>query len=302
MLTVILGNIDMALQRLGDGQPRVQRLLDAARQGSERAATLVQRMLAFSRQHPQEVKAVDLNRMVQSMSELLRRTIGETITIDGGTASSVQSSTTVPAVRSRMDSLNQLELSTYATIQLRDELARLPGVGDITYLGQRDYSIRAWLDPQKMASRNVTAKEVSDAVKDQNVAISFGQIGQQPTPEGQQMQLTLDALGRLTTPEQFGEIVVGSTKAKYLVRLRDVARIEKAAENTRSEVRINNRLSIGIAILKQSKSNTLEVATGVRTELATLRPTLPPRMRFSSTDSEGNRRRPSGTSAMPCSS
>jgi two-component system NtrC family sensor kinase len=82
MLTVILGNIDMAARRIGDDNPRILRLLDSARQASERAATLVQRLLAFSRQHPQEVKAVDINRLVQSMSELLRRTIGETITVE----------------------------------------------------------------------------------------------------------------------------------------------------------------------------------------------------------------------------
>jgi two-component system NtrC family sensor kinase len=82
ILTIILGNIDMALRRLGDDSPRVHRLLDSARQASERAATLVQRLLAFSRQHPQEIKSVDINRLVQSMSELLRRTIGETITIE----------------------------------------------------------------------------------------------------------------------------------------------------------------------------------------------------------------------------
>ena len=82
MLTVILGNVDMASRRLGDDNPRIQRLLDSARQASERAATLVQRLLAFSRQHPQEVKAVDINRLVQSMSELLRRTIGETVVVE----------------------------------------------------------------------------------------------------------------------------------------------------------------------------------------------------------------------------
>ena len=82
MLTVILGNIDMASRRIGDDNPRIQRLLDSARQASERAATLVQRLLAFSRQHPQEVKSVDINRLVQSMSELLRRTIGETVTVE----------------------------------------------------------------------------------------------------------------------------------------------------------------------------------------------------------------------------
>ena len=82
MLTVILGNIDIASRRIGEDNPRIQRLLDSARQASERAATLVQRLLAFSRQHPQEVKSVDINRLVQSMSELLRRTIGETITVE----------------------------------------------------------------------------------------------------------------------------------------------------------------------------------------------------------------------------
>jgi two-component system NtrC family sensor kinase len=82
MLTVILGNIDMAARRIGDDNPRIQRLLDSAHQASERAATLVQRLLTFSRQHPQEVKSVDINRLVQSMSELLRRTIGETITVE----------------------------------------------------------------------------------------------------------------------------------------------------------------------------------------------------------------------------
>jgi two-component system NtrC family sensor kinase len=82
MLTVILGNIDMASRRIGDDNPRIQRLLDSARQASERAATLVQRLLAFSRQHPQEVKSVDINRLVQSMSELVRRTIGETVTVE----------------------------------------------------------------------------------------------------------------------------------------------------------------------------------------------------------------------------
>jgi two-component system NtrC family sensor kinase len=82
ILTVILGNIDMALRRLGDDNPRVHRLLDSARQASERAATLVQRLLAFSRQHPQEIKAVDINRLVQSVSELLRRTIGEAVTVE----------------------------------------------------------------------------------------------------------------------------------------------------------------------------------------------------------------------------
>ena len=95
-------------------------------------------------------------------------------------------------------------LSNYATIYIKDELGRLPGVAGITYLGQRDYSLRAWLDPQKLASRNLSAMDVVTAISQQNLQVAAGQIGQQPVPMGQQFQLTINTLGRLVEPEQFG--------------------------------------------------------------------------------------------------
>jgi multidrug efflux pump len=101
-----------------------------------------------------------------------------------------------------------LYLSNYATIHLKDELLRLEGVSDINIQGQRDYSIRAWLDPQKLASRNMTAMDVADAIRRQNLDAPAGQLGQPPSPEGQISQLPIDALGRLTEPEQFGDIIV----------------------------------------------------------------------------------------------
>src|SRR3954454_23730253 len=119
-----------------------------------------------------------------------------------------------------------LYLSNYATIQLRDELARLPGVGDITYLGQRDYSMRVWLDPGKMSFRNLTAADVAIAIEQQNVQVAAGQIGQPPVPSGQVFQLTMSTLGRLTDPEQFSDIILKSDPDGRIVRLRDVARIE----------------------------------------------------------------------------
>ena len=99
-------------------------------------------------------------------------------------------------------------LSNYATIYIKDELGRLPGVAGITYLGQRDYSLRAWLDPQKMASRNLSAMDVVTAISQQNLQVAAGQIGQQPVPIGQQFQLTINTLGRLVEPEQFGAIIL----------------------------------------------------------------------------------------------
>ena len=99
-------------------------------------------------------------------------------------------------------------LSNYATIYIKDELGRLPGVAGITYLGQRDYSLRAWLDPEKLAALNLSAMDVVNAISQQNVQVAAGQIGQQPVPKGQQLQLTINTLGRLTEPEQFAEIIL----------------------------------------------------------------------------------------------
>jgi multidrug efflux pump subunit AcrB len=99
-------------------------------------------------------------------------------------------------------------LSNYATIYLRDELGRLPGVADITYFGQRDYSLRAWLNPDKMAALGLSTTDVVTAIAQQNLQVAAGQIGQQPAPAGQQFQLTINTLGRLTSPEQFADIIL----------------------------------------------------------------------------------------------
>ena len=106
------------------------------------------------------------------------------------------------------DDFDSIFLSNYATIYLKDELGRLPGVAGITYLGQRDYSLRAWLDPDKLASLNLTAMDVVTAISQQNLQVAAGQIGQQPVPKGQQFQLTINTLGRLTDPEQFASIIL----------------------------------------------------------------------------------------------
>ncbi len=107
---------------------------------------------------------------------------------------------------------NSLFLSNYATIYIKDELNRLPGVAGITYLGQRDYSLRAWLDPDKLAALNLGPMDVVTAIAQQNLQVAAGQIGQPPAPKGQQFQLTINTLGRLTTPEEFGAIIIKATQ------------------------------------------------------------------------------------------
>src|SRR5467141_3180759 len=106
------------------------------------------------------------------------------------------------------DNRTSLELSNYATIQIRDELSRLPGVGDITYLGQRDYSMRLWLDPQRLASYNLIPQDIIGEVEAQNIQVAAGQIGQPPTPSGQVSQYIITTLGRLQNTDQFASIVV----------------------------------------------------------------------------------------------
>src|SRR5437016_12050062 len=108
------------------------------------------------------------------------------------------------------DNRTSLELSNYATIQIRDELSRLPGVGDITYLGQRDYSMRLWLDPQKLTAYNLNAQDVINAVSAQNIQVAAGQIGQPPTPRGQVSQYIITTLGRLQNTDQFANIILKS--------------------------------------------------------------------------------------------
>src|SRR5438445_10464400 len=106
---------------------------------------------------------------------------------------------------------DSLFLSNYATIYIKDELNRLPGVAGITYLGQRDYSLRAWLDPDKLGALNLSATDVVTAISQQNLQVAAGQPGQQPVPRGQQVQLTINTQGRLTDPEQFADIILNAT-------------------------------------------------------------------------------------------
>src|SRR5947209_6163893 len=111
---------------------------------------------------------------------------------------------------------DNLFLSNYATIYVKDELGRLPGVAGITYLGQRDYSLRVWIDPDKMAALNLSAMDVVTAISQQNVQVAAGQIGHQPVPRGQQFQLTINTLGRLTDPDQFADIIVKAAQGNPL--------------------------------------------------------------------------------------
>ncbi len=171
---------------------------------------------------------------------------------------------------------DNLDLSNYATIQIRDELSRVQGVGDVTYLGQRDYSMRLWLDPQRLASYNLNPQDVITAVEAQNIQVAAGQIGQQPTPKGQVFQYTMTTLGRLENSDQFAGIVIKNTNAGQLVYLRDVASIEMGAQSYDQTCTLDGQPSVALSIYQLPGSNALDVAKKVKQRMLELRDRFPP--------------------------
>lgn len=176
-----------------------------------------------------------------------------------------------------------LYLSNYAQINLFDELSRIPGVGLVTFLGQREYSMRCWLDPQKLASLDLTAGEVIQAIREQNVDVAAGNIGQEPVPSGQNFQLVLNTLGRLTTAEEFGRIVIKVGEQGRIVHLRDVSRLELGAQNSDllcnlgqiEDGKYKRYPSVALAIFQLPQANGLDVAGRVKKKMEELKSRFP---------------------------
>jgi len=174
---------------------------------------------------------------------------------------------------------SSLELSNFATIRIRDELSRLPGVGDITYLGQRDYSMRVWLDPQRLSSYGLNAQDVINAIQAQNIQVAAGQIGQPPTPTGQVSQYIITTLGRLENTDQFANIVLKNSGGS-LVYMRDVANIELGAQSYDQSCTLDGKPSVALSVYQLPGSNALEVARQVKERMSELRSQFPPGMDY----------------------
>jgi multidrug efflux pump len=178
---------------------------------------------------------------------------------------------------------NQLYLSNYATIYVKDELARITGVGDVSFLGPRDYSMRIWLDPQKLSARNMTAGDVIRAIKEQNVQVAAGRLGQPPAPSGQDFQLTLNTLGRLESEEQFRAIVVKTAADGSATYLRDVVAdnrqgqkgVELGAKNYDVNSYLDGDPAITLAIFQLPGSNAVETAKAIRLRMEELKRDFP---------------------------
>src|SRR5262245_57700879 len=173
---------------------------------------------------------------------------------------------------------DQLYLSNYATLNVKDVLARIPGVGDVTFLGPRDYSMRIWLDPQKAASLGMTPSEVIAKLREQNRQVPAGRVGQPPIPLGQDFQYPLTTPSRLATPEAFGDVILKSDKG-VIVKLKEVVRatdgIELGAKNYDVNSYLDGQPSVTLAVFQLPGSNAIETADAIKKAMKDLSETFP---------------------------
>lgn len=171
---------------------------------------------------------------------------------------------------------DSLYLRNYMRLHIKDELAKIPGVGDAQAFGGGDYAMRLWLDPDKVASRGLTASDVLRAVREQNVQVSAGQLGAEPMANGSDFLLPINAKGRLQSTEEFGNIVLKSGADGEIVRLSDVARIELAAGDYTLRARLDGMNASAVGIFQSPGANALEIRDAVVGKMEEIRKTLPP--------------------------
>ena len=186
------------------------------------------------------------------------------------------------ALQSEGDKYDGLFLGNYATLNLKDELSRVAGVGDVTVFGAADYSMRVWVDPAKLKARDMTTQDVLDAIREQNVQVAAGQVNQPPSPAGEQLafQYTVTTLGRLSDVSQFEDIVVKTSEGNRVTRLKDVARVELGAMTYDTYNLREGRPTAAIGIFQLPGSNALEVAENVRRVMERLAKNFPPGLEY----------------------
>ncbi len=172
-------------------------------------------------------------------------------------------------------------LRNYAVLRIKDELARIPGVGDVTIFGGADYSMRVWLDPDALESRDLTTQDIVDALQEQNVQVAAGQIGQPPVPGGQSFQYIINTQGRLEEASQFEEIIVKVGEEGRTVRLSDVARVELGAQNYDIFSTLSGKTTAAIAIYQLPGANALDLAAAVEGAMQRLGEDFPEGMEWS---------------------
>ena len=217
------------------------------------------------------------NRISQALPRLpeIVRTLGVT------TVKSSPDLTMVVHLVSPDQRYDTLYLRNYALLNVKDVIARIPGVGQAFVFGGGDYSMRIWLDPTKVASRGLTSADVTRAIREQNVQVAAGVVGSQPAASGAEFQLSVNTLGRLSTAEEFGDIILRTGFDGSTVRLKDVARVELASSDYSLNSTLNNKPAVAVAIFQAPGSNALNLSTSVRNAMTELKGNFPEGMDYS---------------------
>ncbi|MEO6854797.1 MAG: efflux RND transporter permease subunit [Rhodoferax sp.] len=171
-------------------------------------------------------------------------------------------------------------LRNYAVLNVKDRLARIPGVGQVQIFGGGDYSMRVWLDPQKVAQRGLSASDVVAAIRGQNVQAAAGVVGASPGLAGVDMQLSINAQGRLQSEEEFGDIIVKTSADGAITRLRDIGRLEMGAADYSLRSLLNNDPAVGMGVFQAPGSNALDISANVRQTMAELQKNMPEGVEF----------------------
>ncbi|WP_457354818.1 efflux RND transporter permease subunit [Roseateles sp. P5_D6] len=222
--------------------------------------------------HPEAAETAVQNRINRALPRLpdIVRQIGVT------TEKAASNLTMVVHLVSPDNSRDALYLRNYGTLNVRDDLLRVPGMGSVLSFGAGDYAMRIWLDPQKLAARNMTASDVVGAIREQNTQVAAGVVGASPSPKGTDFQLAINAQGRLVSEEEFGDVVVRSEpKTGALVRVKDVGRVEISANTYALRSLLNNKEAAAIAIFQAPGSNALAISDNVRKTMERLKPSFP---------------------------
>lgn len=220
---------------------------------ADMAAVLVQNRVAVALASlPQEVKNIGVTTKKRSNSVVLMVTL-----------------------TSPNNTYDKYYLSNYITLRLKDEISRIPGVGDVGAFGAGDYSMRIWLDPDLLRARNLTTSDVASALREQNVQVAAGQIGAPPAPSGQVFQYTINTLGRLSDPEQFGNIIVKRADGGRITRIKDVAKVEMQSKDYSFNTRLNGHENAIMMIYQLPGANAIDLKKKISAKMKVLAKSFP---------------------------
>ena len=234
--------------------------------------------ITFDVGRDQDLAAVDVQNRVNTALPRLPAEVRNT---------GVQIIKTTPAIviaagfYSEDGSLSNIFISNYLDIYVRDAIKRIPGAAEVRIFGERRYAMRLWLDPVRLAARQLTASDVVAALREQNAIIAPGQLGKPPAPGNQTFQISVHAAGRFTDPREFEHLVLKrSDDGRALVELADVGRAELGAEDYSLDLRFDGRDAVGIGVFQLPNANALDLEAAVRAELTRLSASFPPSMRY----------------------